>query len=474
MKLSPQLAGVSLIESRPEPAPARCANTFAVTVRELIAATSNNPTSQVISDGSDIRHSKVPVRVGVLIPRSGDLDLSICKLPEAAAAQPKIPPATRPDTDTASQQEITEEASGKHAPVPPALPKGGLEREVPVPGAQNPAAPISAFTRSPVRELGSHHTSGANTQSDVKLNATSKANPHKASTVAAPHLPDTLASIRQILPQGIGALVPMQLQQRPETSNPQISAQMPNGQVSARVHSEAVMRRPGREDESFSSALAGARSQGHNPIGLPNEVHSLKETGKDTSPVAQLINAERPPVYSSIATHGIQHQAVSNSAVTAPATEQGRAETHHALSNVTEVLQKMDMAAPSDAVQLRADTRHLDVGFSSVSLGWVEVRATASQSGRVDAALHLETNASAHLVADQSKEIADYAREHLVELGQLSVGVGTGDGSRGNRGSMNEPGRENNGTSTRRAVTNPVTGETASSAEKLSLINIRA
>ena len=134
----------------------------------------------------------------------------------------------------------------------------------------------------------------------------------------------------------------------------------------------------------------------------------------------------------------------------------------------------MDTAAPSGAV-LRADARHLDVGVSSGELGWVEVRATASSSGRVDAELHVQTNSSAHMLTAQSKEIATYAREHSVELGQLSVGVGTGDSARGHsRSSIYDSAAKEDLAPVRKAVKSQVSNEPQRPAEKVSFFSVRA
>ena len=149
-------------------------------------------------------------------------------------------------------------------------------------------------------------------------------------------------------------------------------------------------------------------------------------------------------------------------------------ESHHAQANAAQVLQRMDTAVPSAAVQLRADPRHLDVGVSSSALGWVEVRATASSSGRVDAALHVQTNSSAHMLAAQSKEIATYAREHSVELGQLSVGVGTGDSARGHSRSSTHDGVDKDDIAPMRRAMTLASNEPQQPAEKVSFISVRA
>jgi hypothetical protein len=101
----------------------------------------------------------------------------------------------------------------------------------------------------------------------------------------------------------------------------------------------------------------------------------------------------------------------------------------------------MDFAGPSGPVQLRMDTRRLDVGVSSGALGWVEVRATTGASGRVDATVHVQNDASAQVLSNQSREISDYAREHSVQLGEVSVGVGTGDNAQSQSRSTDTPDR---------------------------------
>jgi hypothetical protein len=123
----------------------------------------------------------------------------------------------------------------------------------------------------------------------------------------------------------------------------------------------------------------------------------------------------------------VEHPPVPNSLLATPhGTEKGIA-THRSELNAAQMLQKMDMAASPGVMQLRADARRLDVGVSSSTLGWVEVRATTGPCGRIDATLQTQNDASAHVLAKQSTEISSYAREHSVQLGQVSVGVGTGE-----------------------------------------------
>jgi hypothetical protein len=122
---------------------------------------------------------------------------------------------------------------------------------------------------------------------------------------------------------------------------------------------------------------------------------------------------------------------------------------------------------------LRADARRLDVGISSGTLGWVEVKATTSPSGRVDATLHVQNDASAQVLTSQSREISDYAREHSVQLGQVSVGVGTGDSARGQSHSTDT--RSGNGSRVRGTAVRPLADtETHHPADAVSLISVRA
>jgi hypothetical protein len=149
--------------------------------------------------------------------------------------------------------------------------------------------------------------------------------------------------------------------------------------------------------------------------------------------------------------------------------------THRPEASVAQVLQRMDGATSSGVVQLRADARRLEVGVSSGSLGWVEVKATTGPAGRVDATLQAQNDASAHVLAGQSSEISSYAREHSVQLGQVSVGVGTGDSAQGESRSTDNGARNGNATPVKEAVGPPANAEQAYYAEDaVSLISIRA
>ena len=149
--------------------------------------------------------------------------------------------------------------------------------------------------------------------------------------------------------------------------------------------------------------------------------------------------------------------------------------THRPEVSVAQVLQRMDGATSSSVVQLRADARRLEVGVSSGSLGWVEVRATTGAAGRVDATLQAQNDTSAHVLSGQSSEISSYAREHSVQLGQVSVGVGTGDSAQGESRSTDSGARSGNATPVKEAARQPANAEQAYYAEDaVSLISIRA
>ena len=150
-------------------------------------------------------------------------------------------------------------------------------------------------------------------------------------------------------------------------------------------------------------------------------------------------------------------------------------ENHRPQATAAQVLQRMDAAGPSGAVQLRADARRLDVGIASGALGWVEVRATTAASGRVDATLQVQSDSSAHALVSQSREIADYARDHSVSLGELSVGVGTGDGARDESKSAHSDRRSGSDTTVREAMQPPTKDEHSHRpADTVSFISVRA
>jgi hypothetical protein len=169
----------------------------------------------------------------------------------------------------------------------------------------------------------------------------------------------------------------------------------------------------------------------------------------------------------------VQHPTLPNVAPTVIHTAEKSMAMHRPETSATQVLQKMDFAGPSGPVQLRMDARRLDVGVSSGALGWVEVRATTGASGRVDATVHVQNDASAQVLSNQSREISDYAREHSVQLGEVSVGVGTGDNAQSESRSTDTP--AGNETRIRRSERPLADAEqTHYAGEAVSLISVRA
>ncbi|HEY3989099.1 MAG TPA: hypothetical protein VGM02_07365 [Acidobacteriaceae bacterium] len=199
----------------------------------------------------------------------------------------------------------------------------------------------------------------------------------------------------------------------------------------------------------------------------PNEVKSGTEVKDEIK-----ANIPEHPVP---LTTAVQHQPAPNVPLAAVFGTEKAAATHRPESSATQVLQRMDMAVPSGVVQLRADARRLDVGVSSSALGWVEVRATSGPSGRVDATLQVSNDVSAHVLASQSREISDYAREHSVQLGQLSVGVGSGDTARGDSRPAPDGARHGDQPESK-ASGRPLANQeqTYRAADTVSLISVRA
>jgi hypothetical protein len=170
-----------------------------------------------------------------------------------------------------------------------------------------------------------------------------------------------------------------------------------------------------------------------------------------------------------------QHQAVANPVPQGFHGAQKMIEGQRPQASAAQVLQRLDMSASPGAVQLRADARRLDVGVASGTLGWVEVRATTTASGRVDATLQVQNDSSAHVLASQSRAITDYAREHSAPLGELSVGVGTGGSARDESRSAHSEGHNGSGTKAREAMRPPTNDDhTYRAADTVSFISVRA
>jgi hypothetical protein len=489
-------------------------------MEELIARLSSKmPVSPVIQSHPDGR-LKVPVRAQAVMPHRTAL--------LAGENQPKVTAAVDSAHGVTVPQKGAEPTVVSQSGLPGLMfPQENLRGQLPVLSAQNVAVQEAMLRQSRAvlpesRDVSdTHGPSGEPHKTDrVKLG--------DANNIATPASPDTSLPLLQILlPQSIAVIAPQpenfmaksglsKSSMQPanggvamvskrrldpaatlpvpmnskaaasiakelakavqEIPQPEESAIPANEHATMPAHEKSATDASARPDQSVSSIKMAQQPEGHNATPAQSDLHPLKESVKGTSTVAQPLAMEKAPVHAFPGTAGMQQQAAPNTVAPAVAAHrmQQPLEAHRVEASAAQVLQRMDTASPSSAMQLRADARHLDVGVTSGSLGWVEVRASVNPSGKVDAALHLEMNASAHVVAAQSKEIADYAREHSVQLGQISVGVGTGDGSRGSSGSMQEPARNHHTAPVRRAVKDPIDNEARSSADPLSLISIRA
>jgi hypothetical protein len=519
MKLSPQLASMLPASLPAGAAPSvRGGGAFAPAMEALIARLSSQAPVSAGIQGSPGGQVKIPVSARAVMPQLTPLDLT-------EGNQSKALIAADPDTPIPVAHEATEsEIVSQSGPRRPMFPAENLEQQLPVPIAQNPVIHEASLKQSSAAVLEVHDVSGTGKSSREQHKA-DKMEPSDASNVATPDLVDTAVPLLQLFPQSVAAIAPQLRTLVAETGISKSSLQPSNGgfdtvikkragaavalpmpvnfKATASTDKDFARATPDRPEpeeivmpaddhppapmhetsvagqpagQNISSGIAVHRPEPREITAWQNDQHSLKDAEKAVMIVAQSVAVEKAPVHASVATPQIQHQAAPNTPVPVVVTHRAQplVEAHRVEASAAQVLQRMDTASPAAAVQLRVDARHLDVGVASGSLGWVEVRASVNPSGKVDAALHLETNASAHVVAAQSKEIADYARDHSVQLGQISVGVGTGDGSRGSSGSMQEPARNHHTAPLRRAVSDPASSETHGSAEKLSLISIRA
>lgn len=259
---------------------------------------------------------------------------------------------------------------------------------------------------------------------------------------------------------------------------PQVAKEEPQLKIFATAM-KSTPPRPGREttipdtvprsNQNLPGRAAHSKED-HETIAWQMDARASQEAGKTSSTVAKPGLTAEPSIHPTLDLSPTPRPPSANIPNPPPAMHRPEVltEAPRAQPSAAQVLQRMD-TPPLDGTVLRADARHLDVGVSSGILGWVEVRATASSSGRVDAAVHVQTNSSAHILTAQSKEIATYAREHSVELGQLSVGVGTGDSGRGHSRSHTEDTEP-----VKRAIKTAVSNDLQRPAEKVSFISVRA
>jgi soluble cytochrome b562 len=519
MKLSAQLAAVLSLSPKAGAAPVRDTGAFAPAMERLIGGlASETQVSQTIPALPDTG-VKIAVPSQAVMPRVPALKLTREDQLKAA------PGAVNPGSDVASSHEEEGLAVvSQSGPQERTLPEENEERRLSLPPLQSQVAQAS-LKQARLALPDARPVSRANEPSRER-HKTDETKPNDASNVTSPALPDTPVPQLQNLPRNIAVAATQPANLVVETGISKGSVEPASGRVdmgtkrrpvaavtlplpanpvafasitkqiartvqkiqqpeeiagTATEHSTApadqklLSSAPARGKQDAFSMMVH-RLDGHEATALQSNVHPVKESVKETLTVAQPAVTEKAPVHASPAAPVPQQQAASNANIPAAVVHrmQQVVDAHRVEATAAQVLQRMDAASPSSAVQLRADARHLDVGITSGSLGWVEVRASVNSSGKVDAALHLETNASAHVVAAQSKEIGDYVRQHSAQLDQISVGVGTGDGSRGNSGSMHEQARNNHTATVRTMVQDPISSETREPTDKMSLISIRA
>ncbi len=255
------------------------------------------------------------------------------------------------------------------------------------------------------------------------------------------------------------------------------SATSMNSQPHGPMSGTTIPRTLSKSDQNILPGPAVQPKESHEATALQVDAHASQEAGRPSSAMTKTVLTAEPAIHPALdLSPGQSPPSANTTPDPSPAMHRPEVltEIHGAQASAAQVLQRMDTAAPPGALQLRADARHLDVGVSSGVLGWVEVRATAGSSGRVDAVLHLQNGSSAHMLTAQSKEIATYAREHSIELGQLSVDVGTGDGARGHSRSMQDAPRSGDEALGKRALKIAVSNEAPQPAEQVSFISIQA
>jgi hypothetical protein len=251
------------------------------------------------------------------------------------------------------------------------------------------------------------------------------------------------------------------------------------------AHSTDTAPAPLRNENASVGAIPAAREASrpraaHPVDGVevkapPADAHTLKESEKKIATEMKPEMMATIPGYSTAAEVPTPQPGAQNLAPAVPQGTEKAMEAHRPEGSAAHVLQRMDMGVSSGTMQLRADARRLDVGVSSSDLGWVEVRATSGPSGRIDASLHVQNDVSAHLLSSQSKEISDFAREQSVPLGQLSVGVGTGDRERGGSHPAPDRTRDESETQTRGTARTPANQEGIYHlTDTVSFISIRA
>jgi hypothetical protein len=318
--------------------------------------------------------------------------------------------------------------------------------------------------------------------------ATSTSNPEKGRIISQ-GLPRQALVQTVVTSDGESSTGPLTMSEIPTQTHPQqmvaITSEKHPESISARKSERFTIARavPAMTANIDAKGVMAPNQQHHEQAGAPAP---LANNAKQIDPraakenVKQIGTEQISQTMGNITSHttpipaATQNQSAPGASQIGPDGPHRVIDVYRPQANAAQVLQRMDMAAPSGAVQLRADARRLDVGISSGALGWVEVRATTAASGRVDATLQVQNDSSAHLLATQSREISDYAREHAVHLGELSVGVGTGGNAR--EGSNSAHSRERDGGNVQDRELRPLRNEepTYGPADTVSFISIRA
>ena len=137
-----------------------------------------------------------------------------------------------------------------------------------------------------------------------------------------------------------------------------------------------------------------------------------------------------------------EHQAATHVPESAFDAPQRTIDVHRSQASGAQVLERMDLGSSSGAVPLRADARRLDVGISSGTLGWVEVKATTRHPAELTQRCTYKVTPRLRC-SPVTREISLTMRANIPFLGQVSVGVGTGDSAQ--RQSHSTDTRDGNG-----------------------------
>lgn len=405
------------------------------------------------------------------------------------AAQPADAPNRRgelkPETELAVQELLTGVATSGPAAQPPNLPSpaGNVSSGTPAKTKKAESVPhtsgeVAKVTTARQHSLSSQSASDLPPSSEVAMLAPSTDAPSLQSPeaqkmtmpTAAQHItPENspLAPVPKVQPQASSARAEAEPISAPTPSGAtyllhaqsDISRDNPKGAIKPPREAGTWRLNSGgsqvldAQSNATGTAVSGPLTLKRSPKSNTVAASATGKPVKDDEPAVGRDHApERPRVSVAVAPHGTlaaqAKEILSPSAPTRvsdvpaapasfvqsaaeftrpnPATMQTQTTAQNTASTV---LQKMDAAVPVQTTPIRAEQRHLDVGVQSSALGWIEVRATSGgASGSVDATIHVQNDALARDIASHSGNIVAFAREHSVGVGQLSVGVGGGEG----------------------------------------------